>query len=78
MANTADTPFRRWARANFTTSFLYPILVSRAVSCLPFKYTTATSRLESHIVVTDWRKVIKSVEESKANVFIFNRVSGSS
>lgn len=34
MANTAETPFRRWARANFTTSFLYPIMVSRASSCL--------------------------------------------
>ncbi|KAI5257565.1 hypothetical protein E4T42_00933 [Aureobasidium subglaciale] len=26
MANTANTPFRRWARANFTTSFLYPLM----------------------------------------------------
>jgi hypothetical protein len=33
MANTEDTPYRRWARANFTTSFLYPLMVSRAVSC---------------------------------------------
>lgn len=30
MANTTDTPFRRWARANFTTSFLYPLTVSCA------------------------------------------------
>jgi hypothetical protein len=34
MANTADTPYRRWAKANFTTSFLYPLMVSRAISCL--------------------------------------------
>ncbi|KAG9708988.1 hypothetical protein KCU73_g17458, partial [Aureobasidium melanogenum] len=40
MANTANTPFRRWARANFTTSFLYPLMIG-AVELYRYSLTSA-------------------------------------
>lgn len=48
MANAADTPFRRWARANFTTSFLYPLMVSRDASHCPLMLYRNTGAMKTY------------------------------
>jgi hypothetical protein len=55
MANTADAPYRRWAKANFTTSFLYPLMVSRAVYCLLPLLWHLQSRVASSVEI--WPKM---------------------